>query len=101
DLCQEVQNGDGSGNGKLTLTSISFNSMGSTRGDLSMYEFGYAGVTQPGINPNYWSYAFDGWGVYKKITGADFDLNEHFPYTEQFNQGWSPGYTADYAQGKT
>lgn len=95
ELCNGIDNGSG---GKLTLKSISFNSMGSTRGDLNKYEFDYAGVDllndgekYPGINPYYSKNAYDAWGAYKP-TDSDYDYNSHFPYVNQFNQEWHDGF---------
>ncbi len=100
DLCQGTQNSNNN-HGKLTLKSITFNSMGSTRGDLSKYEFGYAGQQgMGGINPIYKPYSFDGWGVYR-VLSSDVDMYEHFPYVNQFHQSLNPELDNLYSAGYT
>lgn len=106
-LCPDTENSGAPMQKKLTLESITFNSLGSTRGDLNQYKFDYAeldlligaessilGLAPEGINPSYAPNSYDPWGTYKPRT-TSFDFDSHFPYTNQFNQGWgSMDYSA-------
>ena len=103
-LCNGVPNSNVSG--KLTLKSVHFTSLGSTRGAKSKYEFDYAGLnllpgTNSGINPSYNENSYDSWGTYRPLSYQastnDYDFYSHFPYTNQFDQGWYPelGYDSD------
>lgn len=105
-LCKEVLN-SASNSGKLTLESIHFTSMGSTRGASSKYKFDYASVDYNGVNrnPDYDANSYDSWGTYRPKknlgTGLDrsYDYDKHFPYTNQFNQGGMWEEVHDYNTG--
>lgn len=90
---------------KLTLTSVCFLSNGSDRNELNnnKYQFQYnavpddAGAIGNGLpNPGFEMGTYDSWGTYKPKDGDEY--MKHFPYTNQFNQGWGssawePNYT--------
>jgi len=114
DLCANTPNSSYN-SGKLTLKSLSFNSMGSTRGELNKYKFDYSGLdllgtgNSSGINPSYTNQAYDSWGVYQPFHidndasdptfNKEKDFKSHFPYVNQFNQEWHTGcnwYGAQY-----
>ncbi len=86
--------------GKLTLKSVWFTSLGSTRGEKSKYKFDYDVHKVNGVinnsdeyglndrNPNYRQNSYDPWGSYSPRSSS-YDFEKHFPYTNQFNQEWN------------
>lgn len=102
ELCKDVPNANNN-RGKLTLESVHFTSLGSSRGERSKYKFDYAGLdltgtgidSQEEINPTYRMNSYDSWGNYRDIvSGAntDYDFYSNFAYTNQFNQEWDDGF---------
>ena len=90
DLCKGVLNNSNIGDGKLTLTNLSFTYGDNTRA-LSPYVFDYhqsnptAGLTE---NPNYLEQGNDRWGMYKPYSKTDYSIPsiaQNNPYTSQFD----------------
>jgi hypothetical protein len=79
-LCPATQNSVATGQGKLTLTGISFEYQNNSRGTLSPYTFSYS---SGGGNPAYDVGKYDRWSNYKS-DGTAFE-RKYLPYVSQFN----------------
>ncbi|MEO6541180.1 MAG: hypothetical protein ABIN74_09330, partial [Ferruginibacter sp.] len=81
-LCKNVPNNTGTGQGKLTLDKIYFTFNGQARANKNQYVFSYGST--PAENPDYAFNASDRWGTYKPASSNPPSLkNSDYPYSMQ------------------